>query len=77
LDSFTMLQFWSTAASLGMAILAYNLMRLFRQAVMYSEVHQTLDTMDHKVFAIASSWDPGPENTVLRLAVARRRRKWF
>jgi len=69
-----MLQFWATAASPGMAILAYKVMRLFRQAVMYSEVHQTLDTLAHKVFTIALLWDPGPDNTVQRLAVARRRR---
>ena len=77
LDSFNMAQFWATEAALGMAMLAYNLMSLFRQAVMRSEVHHTLATLHHKVFAIGAFWDPGPENHVLRLAVARRRRKWF
>jgi hypothetical protein len=77
LDSFNMAQFWATEAALGMAMLAYNLMSLFRQAAMRSEVHHTLATLHHKVFAIGAFWDPGPENPVLRLAVARRRRKWF
>ena len=77
LDSFNMAQFWATEAALGMAMLAYNLMSLFRQAVMRSEVHHTLATLHHKVFAIGAFWDPGPERHVLRLAVARRRRKWF
>lgn len=77
LDSFNMAQFWATEAALGMAMLAYNLMSLFRQAAMRSEVHHTLATLHHKVFAIGAFWDPGPEKNVLRLAVARRRRKWF
>lgn len=77
LDSFNMEQFWATEAALGMAMLAYNLMSLFRQAVMRSEVHHTLATLHHKVFAIGAFWDPGAEKNVLRLAVARRRRKWF
>jgi len=44
LDSFNMAQFWATEAALGMAMLAYKVMSLFRQAVMRSEVHHTLAT---------------------------------
>ena len=77
LDSFNMEQFWATEAALGMTMPAYNLMSLFRQAVMRSEVHHTLATLHHKVFAIGALWDPGVDKNVLRLAVARRRRKWF
>jgi hypothetical protein len=77
LDSFNMEQFWATEAALGMAMLAYNLMSLFRQAVMRSEVHHTLATLHHKVFAVGAFWDPGAEKNVLRMALARRRRKWF
>ena len=58
-----------------MAMLAYNLMSLFRQAGMRSEVRHTLATLHHKAFAIGAFWDPSPEKNVLRLAVARRRRK--
>lgn len=77
LDSFNMEKFWATEAALGMAMLAYNLMSLFRQAVMRTEVHHTLATLHHKVFAMAGFWDSGEDKSVLRLAVARRRRKWF
>jgi hypothetical protein len=77
LDSFNMDQFWATEAALGMAMLAYNLMSLFRQAVMRSDVHHTLATLHHKVFALGGFWDPGADKKVLRLAVVRRRRKWF
>jgi hypothetical protein len=59
-----------------MAMLAYNLISLFRQAAMRSVVPHTRATLHHKVFAICA-WDPGPEKSVLRLVVARRRRKWF
>lgn len=77
LDSFNMGQIWATEAALGMTMLAYNLMSLFRQAVMRSEVHHTLATLHHKVFAMGDLWDPGAGKKVLRLAVVRRRRKWF
>jgi hypothetical protein len=61
LDSFNMAQFWATEAALVLAMLAYNLMSLFRQAAMRSEVHHTLTTLHHKVFAIGAFWNPGPE----------------
>ena len=72
LDSFNMEQFWATEAALGMAMLAYNLMSLFRQAVMRTEVHHTLATLHHKVFAMGGFWDPGEDKSVLRLAAVRR-----
>ncbi|MDO9053445.1 MAG: hypothetical protein Q7U37_05890 [Gallionella sp.] len=72
-----MTEFWATEAALGMAMLAYNLMSLFRQAVMKSGVHHTLATLHHKVFAVGAFWDGGNEINVLRLAVARRRWQWF
>ena len=77
LDSFDMAQFWATEAALGMAMLAYNLMSLFRQAVMKSGIHHTLATLHHKVFAVGAFWDPGADKNVPRLAVTRRRRQWF
>lgn len=77
LDSFNMAQFWATEAALGMTMLAYNLMSLFGQAVMRSKVHHTLATLHHKVFAVGAFWDGGGETKVLRLALPRRRRRWF
>jgi hypothetical protein len=38
LDAFNMRDFWATEAALGMAMLAYNLMSLFRQAVMRTRI---------------------------------------
>ena len=56
-----MAQFWATEAALGMAMLAYNLMSLFRQAVMKSGVHHMLATLHHKVFAVGTLWDSGAD----------------
>ena len=52
-------------------------MSRFRQAVMRADLHHTLARLHHKVFAIGALWDPGTQKSVLRLALARRRRKWF
>lgn len=61
LDSISMAEFWATEAALGMAMLAYNLMSLFRQAVMKSSIHHTLVTLHHKVFAVGAFWDSNAE----------------
>jgi hypothetical protein len=65
-----------TEPALGMAMLAYNLMSLFRQAVMKSGKHHPLATLHHKVFPVGAFWESSAEKNVLRLAVARRR-QWF
>ena len=43
LDSFNLRDFWATEAALTMAILAYNLMSLFRQSVMRASVQSRLN----------------------------------
>ena len=64
LDSFNMAQFSVTEASLGIAMLAYNLMSLFRQAVMKSSIHHTLTTLNRKVFAVGAFWDSNAESNI-------------
>src|ERR1039458_2198283 len=54
-----------TEPALGMAMLAYNLMSLFRQAVMKSGKHHPLATLHHKVFAVGAFWDSSAEKNVL------------
>ncbi|MDP3496615.1 MAG: transposase [Candidatus Nitrotoga sp.] len=51
LDSFNVNDFYATDAALGFAMLSYNLMSLFRQAVLRGSVQYTLATLHHKVFA--------------------------
>lgn len=79
LGSFVLRDFWATEAALGVTMLAYNLMSVFRHAVMRQKVHHTLSTLHHQVLAVGAMWDDCSKNTkqTLRLAVARKRRPWF
>lgn len=74
LDSFALSDFWATEAALGFAMLAYNLMSLFRQAVMRTKVQPTLATLHGQVLAVAASWHRDTTNNTLVLSVPRRRR---
>ena len=72
--------FWATEAALGVSMLAYNLMSVFRHTVMRQKVHHTLATLHHKVLAVGAFWENPkvkPKMPTLRLAVARQRRHWF
>lgn len=77
LDSFSLNDFWATEAALGFAMLAYNLMSLFRQAVMRSKVQHTLATLHGQVLAVGASWHRDSSRNTLMLSVSRRRRAWF
>jgi hypothetical protein len=79
LDSFCLRDFWATEAALGVAMLSYNLMSVFRHAVLRQKVHHTLSTLHHKVLAVGAYWDKPSEDEKpsIRLAIARRRRPWF
>jgi hypothetical protein len=77
LDSFNVNDFYATEAALGFAMLAYNLMSLFRQAVLRGSVQHTLATLHHKVFAVGAFWHKDPDKRQLNLAVSRRRKAWF
>ena len=61
-DSFCLRDFWATEACLNMAMIAYNLMSLFRQVAMRAsvkrkgvevELQNTLRTLRYKLFAKA------------------------
>ncbi len=60
LDSFNLNGFYATEAALGFAMLAYNLMSLFRQAVIRTKTQPTLATLHHQVLAIGSYWNNNP-----------------
>ena len=80
LDSFVLRDFWATEAALGVTMLAYHLMSVFRHAVMRQSVHHTLATLHRKVLAVGAFWDNPqikPNRPTLRVAVARQRRQWF
>jgi hypothetical protein len=80
LDSFVLREFWATEAALGVTMLAYNLMSVFRHAVMRQSEHHTLATLHHNVLAVGALWDGSASERsrpASRLAVARKRRRWF
>ena len=77
LDAFNMGDFWATEAALSVAMLAYNLMSLFRQSVMRSRIQHTLSTLHGLVLAIGGRWLGSHGNERLLLSVPRRKRAWF
>ena len=77
LDAFNMRKFWATEAALSVAMPAYNLMSLFRQAVMRTRVQHTLSTLHGMVLAVGGAWKGGAGNHHLLLSVPRKKRAWF
>ena len=77
LDAFNLRDFWATEAALGFAMLAYNLMSLFRQAVLRSRIQHTLSTLHGLVLNIGGSWHRDASQNRLMLSVPRRKRAWF
>jgi len=52
-DSFNMQSFSATEAVMNFIMIAYNLMSLFRQAVVCSKVQPTLKIMRYRIFTIS------------------------
>ena len=77
LDSFNLNSFYATGAALGFAMLAYNLMSAFRQAVMRAKIQPTLATLHQRVLAVGAFWNRAPNRNQLLLAVSRRWRARF
>ena len=85
-DSFCMQNFWGTEAALQLAMLAFNLMSLFRQTVLRSTVpragkqkpvQHTLSTLRQRLFAKAGRIAEEKSRKVLKLAMAMQPRQWF
>lgn len=81
-----MRDFWATEACLNMAMLAYNLMSLFRQAALRAsvwrkgvevELQQTLRTLRYRLFARVGYTGKEGRKPVLKLAIAIQSRQWF
>ncbi len=75
--SFNTTDFWATEAILNMVMLAYNLMSLFRQAVMGSKVHHQMKTLRYRVFAIGGYLVKNGNSRILKLSLQMKRREWF
>jgi len=77
LNSFSLNEFYATEAALTVAMMAYNLMAIFRLFIMKSEVQHTLSTLRFKTFAIGAYFQKIKGKTTLKIALAKQRRKWF
>lgn len=76
-ESFNCNDFWATEAMLNVVMLAYNLMSLFRQAVMGTKVQHQMKTLRYKVFAIGGYLIKNGNSRILKLSMQMKRRDWF
>jgi hypothetical protein len=76
-ESFNLKDFYATEAALTVTMLAYNLMSLFRMFVLKSEIQHKLSTLRYKVFAIGAYFGKNKGQYILKIALAKQRRKWF
>ena len=58
-------------------MLAYNLMSLFRQALLGSKVQHHMKTLRYKVFAIGGYMIKNGNSRILKLSLQMKRREWF
>ncbi len=76
-DSFNLNNFCATEAALTFAMLAYNLMSLFRIFVMQEKTQKTLSTLRYRTFEMGAYFVKLKGRLVLKIAIPRKRRLWF
>ena len=76
-DSFNLKDFYATEAALTFAMIAYNLMALFRTFVLQEKTQKTLSTLRYRTFAIGAYFEKLNGKLVLKIAISKKRRQWF
>jgi len=76
-DSFNMHDFYATEAALNFAMLAYNLMSLFKHAIIQGDKYNMLSTLRFKLFNISSYITKRGNTKILNLSLEPKRRQWF
>jgi hypothetical protein len=76
-DSFNLNSFFATEAALTFAIIAYNIMSLFRTFVLQKKTQKTLSTLRKRTFAIGAYFEKQNGKLVLKIALNKKRRVWF
>ncbi len=76
-DSFNVKNFWATEAALNFVMMAYNLMSLFRQAILGTRVNTRMKTLRYKVFGIGGYMIKSGNQRILKLSLSMKRREWF
>jgi hypothetical protein len=77
LNGFCLDSFYATEAAFRCAMLAYNLMSLFRQALLQAPTAVRLSTMRFQCFALGAWIGRTGRKKVLRISLDARRRPWF
>ena len=77
ISGFVSQKFWATEAAFRLACWAYNLMSLFRQALLGAASKHTLSTLRTQCFAIGASLGKAGHKTMLRIGLPPPRREWF
>lgn len=76
-ESFNLKSFWGTEIALIFAMIAYNLMSIFRQFILNSKVQHTLSKLRYKIFAIGAYFKKQNDKYILKLSLNMKRREWF
>lgn len=76
-DSFSLKNFYATEAALTFAMIAYNLMALFRTFVLQEKTQKKLSTLRYRTFAIGAYFEKFGGKLVLKIALNKKRREWF
>jgi hypothetical protein len=76
-ESFNLKSFYATEAALIFVMIAYNLMSIFRLFVLQEKTQKTLSTLRYRVFAIGAYFEKSGDALKLKIALIKRRRKWF
>jgi Transposase DDE domain group 1 len=76
-DNFNMQDFAATEAALNFVVIAYNIMSLFKQAVLQSDTLHQLKTLRYKIFAIGGYITRSGNQKLLNLSLSMRRRNWI
>lgn len=76
-DSFNLNNFYATEAALTFAMIAYNLMALFRTFVLQEKTQKTLSTLRYRTFAVGAYFVKLNGKLVLKIALNKKRRAWF
>lgn len=77
LNGFCLDPFYATEAAFRCVMLAYNLMSLFRQALLQAPTAVRLSTMRFQCFALGAWIGRQGRNKVIRISLDARRRPWF
>lgn len=77
LGGFNMKSFDGTEAALGMVMMAYNLMSLFRQVILQDKRQPMMATVRYKVLAAGAFMVKDGNRKILKLSMSMKRREWF